>query len=93
MSELPEAGGRVLGRHKHHERLSEVPGYLLEHEAVVRVDYNEQRLPGERVQVARVETVGLLAALETLSARRRGARVIGGLAFSGRRDAPEVVAH
>lgn len=61
--ELPEAGRHVLRRHQDDEGLAKVARYLLEHEAVVRIDDDEEGLAGERVEVARVQAVGLLAAL------------------------------
>ena len=87
MPEVPEARGRVLRRHQHHQRLAEVARNLLEYEAVVRVDDDEEGLARERVQVARVEAVGLLAALQALLLP------VLGLALRGRRDAAQVVAH
>lgn len=90
--ELPESGRRVLGGHQHHKGLAEVPGYLLEHEAVVRVDDHEERLSGERVQVPGVQTVGLLAALQTLAAGT-DAPVVRWLPHRGRQHAAQVVAH
>ena len=84
--EIAQHRRHVLGRHQYHERLAEVARYLLEHEAVVRVDDDEEGLARERIEIARVEAVGLLAARQPLLAVVR-------LALRGRRDAAQVVAH
>lgn len=76
---------RVLGRHQHHQRLAEVTGYLLEHEAVVRVDDHEQRFPGEWVEVTGVEAVRLLATCRPLPVLR--------VPLAARGHATQVVPH
>lgn len=70
VSQVTQGRRYVLRRHEDHQRLAKVARYLLEHEAVVRVDDNEQRFPGERVQIARVQAVRLLAAGRSLPVLR-----------------------
>lgn len=85
VSQVAQGRRRVLRRHEHHQRLAEVARYLLEHEAVVRVDDDEERLPGEGVQVARVEAVRLLAARRPLPVLR--------VPLAARGYAAQVVSH
>lgn len=85
VSDVAQGRRRVLRRHQHHQRLAEVARYLLEHEAVVRVHDHEQRLPRERVEVTRVEAVGLLAP--------RGPLPVLRVPLAARRHAAQVVPH
>lgn len=85
VSKIAQGRRRILRRHEHHQRLAEVARYLLKHEAVVRVDDDEERLPGERVQIAGVEAVRLLAARRSLPVLR--------IPFTARGHATQVVPH
>lgn len=85
MTEIPQVRWRVLGRHQDHQRLSEVARYLLEHKAIVRVDDDEQRLPGERVKITRVKAVRLFTSDRPLP--------VFGIAFTARRNTSQVVPH
>lgn len=71
----------VLGRHERDERLAEVRGNVLEHEAIVRVDDDEQRAPSERIQVPWIKAVRFFLFL------------VFGVATAARQHATQIVTH
>lgn len=70
-----------MRRHERNERLAEVSGDVLEHEAIVTVHDNEQRSPGERVQVSGVQAVCFFLLL------------VFGVSFAAGQHAAKVIAH
>jgi len=85
VSQVAQGRWHILRRHQHHQRLAKIARYLLEHEAVVRVDDDEERLPGERIEITRVQAMRLLATGRPLP--------VLGIPLAARGHAAQVVPH